>query len=686
MVRRKKGCRGLAHGALNVMARHSAHWHGIRGINAAQQTRYGLKEQAHDRRDRRPMTELAMMEGFSAPERAQWLALVEKALKGADFERRLVARTADDLRILPLYARSDAPAEVGEQRPGAAPFLRGSSAGGFNPPWDIRQVHAEPDPAAANAAILDDLAGGATSLKLQIGAPGWSGLAGDADTLAAALKGVLHDVCPVALEAGEETATAAASLMALWQAAGIADTARLGAFNADPLGTLALTGALRQPLEAAMAEAAVLAERALGAPHLTALVADGHPYHAAGASEAQELAVVLATLAAYLRALDAKGIAPAQALPKIAINLAVDADQILGLAKLRAARGLVWQVADACGAGDAVAQMTFGAESSLRMMAKRDPWVNMLRTTIACATAAMGGAQVVTVLPFTWAIGRPDAFARRMARNTHLVLQEESGLGRVVDPAGGSFAIETLTAEMAATAWRLFQEIEAAGGMAAALTSGRIQDDIANVAEARRKQLASGRLEMTGVSAFPRLGGDGVNVTPWPDAPVAAAGGVVRVKPLAIARLAEPFEALRDAADAYAARTRAPAQIFLACLGDLATYGARATWIANFLAAGGIASSQSEPLDKAEGAAISFVASGAQIACLCAADATYAGLGAATATALKSAGAQRVYLAGRPKDLEAALIAAGVDGFIFAGSDAVATLADLHKALGISSA
>ena len=629
------------------------------------------------------MTELSMMEGFSAPERAQWLALVEKALKGADFERRLVARTADDLRILPLYTRGDAPDGIAEQRPGAPPFQRGASMGGVNPPWDIRQIHAEPDPAAANAAILEDLAGGATSIKLQIAAPGWSGLAGDVGTLGAALKGVLLDVCPIALEAGEETATAAASLGELWRAAGIADNARLSAFNADPLGTLALTGSLRQPLDAALAEVAGLAATTLGAPHLTALVADGHPYHAAGASEAQELAVVLATLAAYLRALDAAGIAPAQALPKIAINLAVDADQILGLAKLRAVRRLVWQIADACGAGAAVAQMTFGAETSLRMMAKRDPWVNMLRTTIACATAAIGGAQSITVLPFTWAIGQPDAFARRMARNTHLVLQEESGLGRVVDPAGGSFAIETLTGEMAATAWKLFQEIEAAGGIAKALTSGRIQDDVAKVAEMRRKQLASGRLEMTGVSAFPRLGDDGVKVTPWPDAPAVAGGGAVRVKPLAMARLAEPFETFRDAADAHAARTGKPATIFLACVGDLAAYGTRATWISNFLAAGGIAAAQSEPLGTADATAAAFKASGAKIACICAADAAYADHGAAIVTALKTAGAARVYLAGRPKDLEAALTAAGVDGFIYAGGDALATLAGLHAALGI---
>jgi methylmalonyl-CoA mutase len=424
--------------------------------------------------DCREMTELALMEGFSVPERAQWQALVEKALKGGDFERRLVARTADGLRIVPLYSRGELPAGLESQQPGSAPYLRGPSAATISPAWDIRQVHGEPDAAAANAAILEDLEGGATSLKLLIAGPGRIGLASDPQTLETALKGVMLDVCPISLEAGEGTSAAAASLNELWRAAGISDKARLGAFNADPIGTLALMGALRQPLDADLSEAAALTKSALGAPHLTALVADGHPYHAAGASEAQELAFTLATLVAYLRALDAAGIAPADALPKVAINLAVDADQILGLAKLRAARRLVWQVADACGAGNAVAHMSFGAETSFRMMAKHDPWVNMLRTTIACATAAMAGAQTITVLPYTWALGRPDSFARRMARNTHLVLQEESGLGRVLDPAGGSFAIETLTADLAATAWKLFQDIEAAGGIASALTSGRI--------------------------------------------------------------------------------------------------------------------------------------------------------------------------------------------------------------------
>ena len=159
---------------------------------------------------------------------------------------------------------------------------------------------------------------------------------------------------------------------------------------------------------------------------------------------------------------------------------------------------------------------------------------------------------------------------------------------------------------------------------------------------------------------------------------------MAQIKPLAVRRLAEPFEALRAAAEAHAVSTETPSKVFLACIGDLASYGARATWITNFLAAGGVGAIQSTPLSDAGAIAAAFKDSGATIACICGADAAYGDLGAAAASALKSAGAQRVYLAGRPKDLEAALQAAGVDAFIFAGADALTTLGDLHKALGIT--
>lgn len=628
------------------------------------------------------MTDLALAADFPRPTEADWLKLVDKAIKGGDFERRLVSRTADGLRIEPLYTRQHAMAGLDAAVPGAAPFTRGTpKAEGAG--WDIRQICADPDPVAANAAILDDLAGGTTSVLLQIAAPGWTGVGYEQAIMARALEGVMLDVAPISLMAGEYTPDAAGSLIALWRAAGIVEGQRRGAFNYDPLGTLAATGALYHAVPKALEIAAGLVRTAEPMPGVTPLRANGHVWHLGGATEAQELALVLASFVAYLRASEVAGITPAAAIPKIAVTLAADADQFLTIAKLRAARRLVWRLAEACGAGEAAARVSFTAETSARIMAQRDPWVNMLRTTIAAAAAGMGGADAVTVLPFTWALGRPDAFARRIARNTHHVLLEEAGLGRVADPAGGSWYVERLTGSLAAKAWELFQAIEAEGGLAAALLSGSIQDDLAKSQEARAKLIATGRAELTGTSAFPRLGDDGVTVERWPeDVPSADLNGA-RVRPLVLRRDGEPFEKLRDAADQHKARTGVPPRVFLASLGPLAVNATRTTWIRNFLAAGGIEGvGNGSYLTSAE-AGQAFAQAGATVACLCSADDVYAELGEATAALLKTAGAKRVYLAGRPKDLEAVLKSAGVDDFLFAGMDAVATLRSLQEVLDV---
>jgi methylmalonyl-CoA mutase len=447
---------------------------------------------------------------------------------------------------------------------------------------------------------------------------------------------------------------------------------------------LAATGALYHPIARSLQIAAQLTVDSRSMPGVTTLTADGRIYHNSGATEAQELAAVLATLASYLRALEAASITPETALPKIAITLAVDADQFLGLAKLRAARRLVWRLADACGAGAAVAQVPFSAETSVRMMAKRDPWVNMLRTTMACATAAMGGADTITVLPFTWALGRPDAFARRIARNTQLVLMEESGLARVTDPAGGSWAIENITEDLARRAWEMFQAIEAKGGMAEALSSGFMQEAISKASEERGRLAATGRLEMTGTSAFPMLGDDGVKTDPWPVDILSADLKGATVQPLRMQRVAEPFETLRDAADALARIKGQPPRVFLASLGALASHSTRTTWTQNFLAAGGIAAVSSEGYADAAQAASAFASSKTAVACLCASDQDYALHAEAAVKALKAAGAVQVLLAGRPGADEDKLRAAGVDDFIYAGCDRIVALKRLHAALKIA--
>ena len=603
----------------------------------------------------------------------KWRQLIDKALKGADFDTRLVARTADGIRIEPLFVARP----VGAGAPVASRRTDGAR-------WDILQLHAGADPDEANAAILEDLAGGATSITLQIGAPGWGGLPYHEADISRTLQGVLLDVCPVALKAGEYTPDAAGSLIAVWTARGIDAGQRLGAFNYDPLGTLAETGGLYQPLATALGIAGDLVRQTVAWPGVTALRADGHVWHAAGASEAQELAAVVSAIVAYLRAAETVGIAPVQALPKIAVTLAVDADQLMGLAKLRAARQLIGRIAEACGATAAASHVLIGAETSRAMMTRRDPWVNMLRTTMACAVAAWGGADSITVLPFSWALGQPDALARRMARNTSIVLMEESGLGRVADPAAGSFAIETLTAELARAAWGEFQALEAGGGLGAALCEGRWQQAIERRANAKRAGVATGKIPLTGTSVFPKLGDDGVGAPPWPLAETRAADlNGVRVAALVPYRPAAPFEALRDAADAFATRTGAPPRVFLACLGPLASHAARATWTTNFLAAGGIAVTQSAALLTSADAGRAFGESGATVACLCGADDIYAELGEAAASLLKTAGAQRVFVAGRLKAHDAPLKAAGVDAFVFAGCDMLEALGACQAALGV---
>jgi methylmalonyl-CoA mutase len=629
---------------------------------------------------------IPLADPFAPADEARWRRLVEKLLDGGDFDRRLVSRTADGLPIAPLYTRRGAvtgsatgsPAGPSAGSPGSAVRPVGRTDQG----WDIRQRHAEPDATKSNTAILADLAGGVTSIALQIDSPGQVGLSYAAGPMAEALAGVLLDVCPITLDAQENTMDAAGSLIEIWRARDIGEERRRGAFDLDPLGTLARTGSLYYPAEKSLGLAARFAIDSLPMPGVTALAADGRPYHEAGGSEAQELAALLAGLVSTLRACEAEGLAPARATAKIALHLAADADLLLTIAKARALRGLVQRVGEACGAADAAARMPVTMTTSQRMTARRDPWVNMLRATAACAGAAFGGADAITVLPFTWPLGPPDAFALRIARNTQVVLQEEAGLGRVDDPAQGSFAIERLTAELAAAAWAEFQAIERAGGMAAALRSGFVQDRIAATAAARAKAIAAGRLEQTGVSAFPRLGDDGVTAAPWPAAAPLGTGGE-NVRRLAPRRTAEPFEALRDAADRHALRTGRVPAVFLAGLGPLAGHAARTTWIGNFLAAGGIAAITSEPLHQSAEAGRAFAASGAEIACLCGPDAVYAEIGEASAGALKSAGARMVYVAGRPKAGEAALKAAGVDEFIFAGCDMPAVLGALHLALGI---
>jgi methylmalonyl-CoA mutase len=581
----------------------------------------------------------------------QWHGLVAgvlrksgKEVSGTAAEDALSTALEDGLRTRPLYTAHDAAPDPGF--PGFAPFVRGARAeGNTTGGWDVRQRHAVAD----NTAVLTDLENGVTSLWLVAGEGGIP-----VASLGEVLDGVFLDLAPIALDAGSQAASAAQELLRLYDERGIDGKAARGSLGADPLGHEARTG---QALD--FAPVVPLARRcAEEYPGLRALTVDALPYHEAGGSAAQELGASIATGVAYLRELTEAGLSVEQACAQLEFRYAATADQFLTIAKLRAARRLWARVAEVCGAPGAGAQAQHAVVSPV-MMTRRDPWVNMLRATIATLAAGVGGADAVTVLPFDHALGLPDAFARRIARNTSTILVEESHLSRVIDPAGGSWYVERLTDELAEAAWRFFRTIERDGGQAAVLRSGRIRTDLATTWAQRSKKLATRREPVTGVSEFPFLAEKPVVRDPAPEQP---AGGLPRV------RRDEAYEELRARSDAHLAATGSRPRVFLAAIGPAAAHTARTTFAANLFQAGGI-----EPVTEG-----TFEESGATEVCLCSSDALYEERAEDVAGTLKAEGARHVFLAGRPGQYS------GVDSYVFAGCDAVAVLTATLDRMGVS--
>ncbi|MEO0620074.1 MAG: methylmalonyl-CoA mutase family protein, partial [Pseudomonadota bacterium] len=469
-----------------------------------------------------------------------WRALVDKALKDVPFES-LTTTTLDGIEIAPLYTRADTvDLPIVNAWSGATRALDIAREGAT--PWDIRTLHAETDPAQVNAAVLEDLVGGASSVCLQMAASGQHGLPARLDAIDAALAGAHTDMIHTSLLAGDQYIGGALALQALWDARDAKAGQRRGAVNADPLGHLARTGQLEEKLYDTLRTLAhFIATNHAEWPDVTLMLADARPYHEAGASEAQELAAMLATFVSYLRLGDEDGIAPYKVLPKIAVALAADADIFLNLAKIRAARLLIGRVAEACGAEMFADTVPIWITTSERMMSTMDRHNNMLRTTSAAASAVMAGADAITVLPFDWAEGTNDAMARRMARNTQIMLAEESHFGRVADPASGAWYVEHLTDALARNAWEKFQALETGHGIEEALRTGSLQDEIAATADQRRKAIADGDAPLVGVSQFPPADASPAAAARYKAAVTDGTPGE-KIRPLERLRLAEPYE------------------------------------------------------------------------------------------------------------------------------------------------
>ena len=695
---------------------------------------------------------------FPAPGYDDWQRAAVDSLGGKPFDK-LVTPSYEGIPIQPLYRREDAASLATPQTaPGQAPYLRGSDAAGYLAgPWDIAQELAYPTPAEFNRAARFDLEHGQTAVNLLLDGPTRAGKDPDAaqpgevgrggvslasvEDMATALNGIDLATTPLYVRAGTVALPLLALLVAFLRRGGRSPADLHGCLEDDPLGVMAHEGAIPLSLGRAydeMAQLTLWAER--HAPCLQTVAVHTYPYHNAGSSAVQELAFGLATGVAYLRAMLRREVDIQTAARQIRFDFAIGGNFFMEIAKLRAARLLWSQVVAAFGGDENAQKMRQHARTSRRNKSAVDPYVNMLRVTTEALAAAVGGAGSLHVAPYDEPIHAPgasnaasnaDDFRRRVARNVQVILQEETHLTALIDPAGGSFAVEALTDQLAREAWALFQEIERRGGMAECLKDGFAQSQIAAVAAKRAANLATRRDVLVGVNQFanpletvaPSDGTDyavvhreraaqmaayrtqdddphahvaaierlGHMLVASPEMMVetaiaaAAAGATLgeltrtlrmndsarpTIVPLALTRAAESFEALRRKADAYGAERGERPRGFLANLGPPRQHKARADFAQGFLEVGGFQVLTNNGFPDVETAAAAAIASGAPAVVICSTDETYPELVPPLVKAIRKAARDTVIvLAGRPADQIEAHKKARVDEFIFFGAD-----------------
>ncbi|MEW1931101.1 methylmalonyl-CoA mutase small subunit [Rhodococcus sp. NPDC079359] len=596
---------------------------------------------------------------------------VEVADLPADAEHLLDSTTYDGVTVSPLYTAFDERPEG--PLPGQFPYLRGRDPHrDVNAGWKVCTRHGSvrgdgaDDASTLNTQILDSLSNGTSALWLTVGTGGV-----DPTALPEVLGGVFLELAPLTLDARGDVRAAAAAVFGVLDSADIDDRAAVDI----RLGAATLTAPLGGTESIEMDEALELVRESIGRTEtVRAITVDGTVFHNLGGGDAQELGAAIAAGLEYLRSMTDAGTGISDALRQIEFRFSATDDQFQTIAKFRAARTLWARIAQVCGAPDA-GDAPQHAVTSEAMMSQRDPWVNMLRTTLASFGAGVGGADAVTVLPFDAALdggaaGVSKTFAARIARNTQLLLLEEAHLGRVLDPGAGSWYIEELTAAVAAKAWEFFQTIEASGGFRAAVADGSLVAAIEKTRAERDSDIAHRVTPLTGVNEFPNLAE--APLTPEQTEPQDSA---------TVYRYARAFEALRDRSDAHLAQHDSRPTVLLVPLGSVAEHNVRTTFASNLLASGGIEAVNPGPLT-VEAVAGAVEASGTPIAVVCGTDKRYADEAATAVEALRAAGVTQVLLAGPEKIFTGVEGDSRPDGFLTAKVDAVAVLTELLDTLG----
>ena len=695
------------------------------------------------------------LDEFTPPTDEEWKAACEALLKGAPFEKKMFTKTYEGITFDPMYTRKHTedilPKGV---MPGMGDYLRGVDAAGYiGKPWGIAQACDETLPAENNELLRHEHDKGATIYHIVLDTASRAGVdarqaeaVGDTGTsvttvedMHVLLTGLDLAKFPLYVYAGANAVPLLALVAAARRASGEDMAEVRGIVGADPIGALAADGKLPASLDAHYDSLAAAARWAtVNAPHLRTVFVRSDVYSNGGANDVQEVASVLATATAYLRALCERGLTIDEAASQIAFAFSMGANFFLQIAKLRAVRPLWAQIVGAFGGSAEAQKMRIHARPALFFKTIYDPYVNMLRNTTEIFSGVVGGIDSFESAPFDEPIRKGDEFSRRIARNVQIMLQEEFGLLQPIDPAGGSWAVETLTRQMKEKIWAEFQRIEKEGGIIAALRVGSLQESVAAVLAARFKNADLRRDRIVGNNMYPNMTEtlletraedtaalkaqrtadidaylsdidvkhrdealaslrQAHSVDNAVEAALAGAtiaelmtavtegNGAETVTAIAPHRWSERFEALRQRTEEYKAEKNDNVKIFLANMGPIPQHKARADFTTGFLQVGAFEVLGNDGFKTVEEAADAARASGADAVVICSTDATYPEIVPALAPKLHEVLPKaRVFLAGAaPKDLLETYKEAGIDEYISVRANCYEILESLQKQKGM---
>lgn len=621
------------------------------------------------------------LDEFTAPTYEEWKAEAIASLKGADFDKKLLTRTYEGITLKPIYTKADFAGN--EEVPGQGDYLRGTFESGYIAnPWAIAQEIKACCPQKANEKLRHAIARGTTAINLNLGHDIKVESAEDMKELFANV-----DLCNVELHIRTGASALKLIKLAVENVNGFKNAK--GCFGADPLGKLACKGALSESSEKLyddMAETVKYAEK--NAPELRTVLCDGNVYVNGGASAVQEAAYVLATASEYMSALINRGVSADTAAKSIRLSFALSSNFFMEIAKLRAIRVVFSKIARAYGCDNEAAKANVFARTAQFNKTVFDPYVNILRDTTEAFSGVVGGVNAMQVAPLDEPIGESDETTERIARNIQIMLQQEFNLMQPVDPAGGSWYVETLTEQLIEAISARFKEIEAEGGMLEALKRGDVQKEIAAVMTERFKKLATRADRAVGTNMY-------ANMSEKPlhrEAKAKCCNGhcacdnlAITVTPVAKHRLTEQFEAVRSATDLDAQKMGRRMSVFLANMGPIPQHKARADFSTGFFEVGGFKVISNDGFSTVEEAAKAAVASEACAVVICSTDDTYPQLVPELAKLIKASGKNMsVILAGAPDpEQKANYDAAGVDEYIHVRANCLEILRKLQKERGI---